>query len=809
MNKASDTWDLIDQVVTDGIRRGLFFQRVEDKCVDGRVITLKGRRLVTFGSCSYVGLETDPRIRDGVIDATTRYGSQFASARAYVSAPLYNELDELLEQLFGMPALTGQTTTLAHMSVLPVLIDEKDAVIFDQQVHHSVQMALDHVRVNGTHVEMIRHNQMEQLLERVETLRQSHRHVWYLGDGIYSMIGDVAPVDILQSMLERYEQLYVYLDDAHGISWTGKHGRGYVLGRKSQHPRMIVAASLCKAFAAGGAALLIPDKEMRRRVNTVGPTMIFSGPLQPPLLGAAIASARIHLSDELKERQAKVLERIRLCNALLLKHELPLLAETETPIRCIALGAPQAVFRVVERLAEEGFLVNAATFPAVPRGRAGIRLALTPHLTLDDVTSLIERLAEIIRRTLAEEGISSEGARANLRRGNIWGGRAVSNGYTLSHETSIISLDRAEWDSLLGARGVFSSDGLAFLENTFRDNPESHNNWKFHYFLVRDARRRPILATFFTDAIWKDDMLSSEALSRKVEERRREDPYYLASRVLSMGALLTEGEHLFLDRTADWRKAMLLMLEALGDEQLRCKATNLVIRDIAQQDHELDAFLKEQGFFRFNMPESFSLELDWPTEEAWLERLPFKARWHQKKHVLPFCDAYRLEVIDSSGRRLAREELEHCYELYLAVKKRSLTINTFALPDKTLECLLATPNCELLQLRLAEDPEGAPVAWGAALRGPEQYIWLVSGLDYRYVRERGAYRQLLYQIMRRAKQLGARRLMMGLGASGEKRSFGATGVARGFYVMSSDQFNSELLVQMRMESAMEAKAPGA
>ena len=117
------------------------------------------------------------------------------------------------------------------------------------------------------------------------------------------MHGDVAPLGDLQQLAARYEQLHLYLDDAHGVSWSGRHGRGYVLGNGRIPPRTVIAASLSKGFAGGGGALIFPDKETARLVRTCGGPLIFSGPLQPALLGANIASARIHLSPEIERRQ--------------------------------------------------------------------------------------------------------------------------------------------------------------------------------------------------------------------------------------------------------------------------------------------------------------------------------------------------------------------------------------------------------------------------------------------------------------------------------------------------------------------------
>ena len=82
---------------------------------------------------------------------------------------------------------------------------------------------------------------------------------------------------------------------------------------------------------------------------------------------------------------------------------------------------------------------------------------------------------------------------------------------------------------------------------------------------MRDRAGKPVLATFFTAALWKDDMLASAEVSELVEQRRAEDPYYLTSTTFAMGSLLTEGDHLYLDRNADWKGALDLLMGAVSE----------------------------------------------------------------------------------------------------------------------------------------------------------------------------------------------------------------------------------------------------
>jgi 7-keto-8-aminopelargonate synthetase-like enzyme len=386
----------LDTALAEGILRGLGHLIAEDEQLGGRFVTLHGRRQINFGSCSYLGLETDLRLKNAACDAVARYGVQFASSRAYVSCPPYAELERLLAAMFETPLVVAQTTTLAHFAALPILIGREDAVVCDQLVHNSVQAVLPTLQAAGTFCRFVRHSRIDRLDEIVRALGERHRRVWYLADGVYSMHGDPAPLTALQDLLSGNERLHLYLDDSHGISWSGRQGRGTLLGGGPLPPRTVMVASLAKAFSAGGAVLALPDAETARLIRTCGSTMIFSGPLQPALIGAAIASARLHLSSELAGRQRKLMDRIHLFNALAEARGLPLGSPAATPIRFVKTGDNEETYQMAADLMNDGFYTNTAVFPAVSKRHGGLRVALTVHQTLDDVRGLIEAIARRI-----------------------------------------------------------------------------------------------------------------------------------------------------------------------------------------------------------------------------------------------------------------------------------------------------------------------------------------------------------------------------------------------------------------------------
>jgi hypothetical protein len=604
------------------------------------------------------------------------------------------------------------------------------------------------------------------------------------------MYADLAPFAELTALLERHPALHLYVDDSHGVGWAGRHGRGPALEALGMHDRLVVAASLNKSFAAAGGALVFPTEELRRRVRTLGGPMIFSGPVQPPMLGAAMASAAIHLSPEIERRQAALQERIRLCTDLLEEFELPLASRDVTPIRYVMLGLPSTAQDVVAGLREDGFYANLAMFPAVPMKRAGVRLTLTLHHEPEDIRRAVEALARRVPEALA---------RANGTPRAAAPGAAPQEGLRLEHHRSIATVDAGEWDALLGDRGTFAGDGLRFLERAFRDGrPE--DRWDFHYFVVRDGGGRPVLATFFTTALWKDDMLSAAQVSELVEMRRADDPYYLTSRTLAMGSLLTEGDHLYIDRGGDWRAALDLLLAGVAQEASRADAGSIVLRDLADGDADLDEALRERGFVAVAMPESFAIE-ELPADDAtWLAALSPKARVHQRRDVLPWDETFSVEVLRAGGRVPTDAEVEHLFRLYRNVRARGLELNSFELPPTILREMLRDECWELVTLRLAEEPDAPPVAFGAHYAGARHYVPMIVGLDYAYVRSHHSYRQALRQAMLRARERGAERVLLGMGAGLEKRRFGARPERRLAYVQVTDHYAQEVLAALAGEA---------
>jgi 7-keto-8-aminopelargonate synthetase-like enzyme len=405
-SKHEQVLDLINQLANVLRDLGVTHISAEDESLNGRTIYNNGRELLNFSSCSYLGLEHDPRLKKAVIDAVGKFGTQFSSSRAYVSAPMYDEAEHYLEKIFGKPVILTASVTLGHISNIPVLIGDNDVVILDSQVHDSVQTATQLLKSRNVAIEMIRHNRLDMLEERIKKLQAKHDKIWYLADGVYSMYGDFAPVKELKDLADKYGQLHLYIDDAHGMSWAGGNGCGYVLSQIPYHPKLFIATSTNKAFAAAGGVLVFPDEQSQRLVRNCGKTLIFSGPIQPPMLGAVVASAKIHLSREIYDLQDELQKKIAFFNHTAKLYNLPLINESKSPINFIGVGKPETGYNMVKRLMNLGFFVNLSVFPSVSYNNTGLRIPLTRHHSFEDIDNVLKAIAEQLPIALLETSSS-------------------------------------------------------------------------------------------------------------------------------------------------------------------------------------------------------------------------------------------------------------------------------------------------------------------------------------------------------------------------------------------------------------------
>ncbi|MDQ4142104.1 MAG: bifunctional aminotransferase class I/II-fold pyridoxal phosphate-dependent enzyme/GNAT family N-acetyltransferase [Bacteroidota bacterium] len=795
--------DTVDSVLSVSKKKGIIHLHAQDHSLNGQYLTLNNQQVLHFGTCGYLGLEHHPKLKSGAINAIERFGTQFPMSRTYISNPLYSELESLIQQMYNAPVVISKNCTLSHLTTIPSIIRSTDLVILDHQVHASVQEAVKKLLSQGVAVEMIRHNNLEMLEDRIKKQRNKYDKIWYMADGVYSMYGDYAPIKEMIALAEKYDQLYLYVDDAHGMSWAGKHGTGYVMSQMPEglYRKMILTANLGKGFGACGGLSLFPNEEWYNKVNNFGGPLTFSVQIEPATLGAAIASARIHLSDEIYEYQEELQQKIAYFNSLLKQTNLPLVHENNSPIFFIGTGTMDMGNYLVQELLNDGVYVNLATFPAVPAKNIGIRITISLNNSLEHIEILVDKLKYHFERALKATNQTDEKIRKAFKMAPLSQGTTavtpkpvVENQLTINRYSTIEKIDAGIWNQYIGNKGMIDWEGLKFLEKSFRNNEEPENNWDFKYYVVEDGQGKIVLMTFFVIALHKEDMFSQTSVSKVIEKERELNPYYLTSTGIIMGSLFTEGEHIYVDRESPyWKKAFKAIMEELYKEQERVNASNIILRDFAAEDTIMDEFMVEQGFVKVDMPESCVLEnLNWTSEAGYLESISPKSRRHFSQKIKRNEHFFEVKV----KNQLPAEELEYAITLFKNVKDNNVAINNFLFPDKLFHEMNVDPAWEFVVLYLKEEYSNnrMPVSVCFCHKNTaEIYSPMLIGMDYDYLMEYGVYRQTLYQVIKRANALGCQKVNFGISATIEKKRVGATLHPKVGYYQAKDNFAMELI----------------
>lgn len=800
----NNSLDTIDELFTDAKNKGIMHLVTNIENMSDRELIINDKILINFGTCGYLGLELDERLKKAAADYVYRYGTQFSVSRAYVTSGINIELENKLSKMYNnSPVIVYSSTSTAHISIIPTLIKHDDVVILDQQVHMSVQTAVQLLRQKGNVIEMIRHSNIEMLERLLQQLCKKHQKVWYMIDGVYSMFGDLAPIDNLIYLMEKYEQLNLYVDDAHGMSWMGKNGVGFLFSKVKSTERIILVSTLAKGFGAMGGFAVFPDEETCRKVRVFGGPLGYSHPLAPPIIGAASASANIHLSSEIYTLQKELNERIAYCNSILSNTDLTVVSNPSTPIYFIGMGQPKVGYNMVNRLLNEGFFVNPAIFPAVPIKNTGVRFTITRHVQLADIKQLVDAVVYHYPKALADEGRTNSDVKKSfkisqdttLKKIETTLNSRVSDNFTMQYEKSIDNIGKSDWDKLLADKGSFDWNGLKSIEESFKGNEKPEDNWEFHYFIVRDSHKEPIIATFFTLGIFKDDMLALEFVSREIEERRKKEPYYLTSKILMMGSLLTEGEHCYINRENSlWKVALMQLLEFVYKIQEETGANAILLRDFLKSDIELKSFLTNEGFFTINMPNTNVItNMEWKDEHELLKSLTKRNRKHVRHDVFNNEHMFEIKFKDI----VTDEESEKYYLLYEQVAKKNKGFNMFMYPKNIIKKLSEHNGWEFMEITLRKEFSGTSndtiVAAGWCYVREKHICPMIIGLDYSLNTEFKIYKQAIYQVLKYARSKDIETVYLGLSADFEKRKYCATQIEKVAFMQTRDNYNMEVI----------------
>ncbi|MEL7146398.1 MAG: GNAT family N-acetyltransferase, partial [Bacteroidota bacterium] len=325
--------------------------------------------------------------------------------------------------------------------------------------------------------------------------------------------------------------------------------------------------------------------------------------------------------------------------------------------------------------------------------------------------------------------------------------------------------------------------------------PSFPENWDFRYVIVRDQNQKVIIATYFTNALWKDDTLAAANISMEVEKGREEDPYYMTSKVLSIGSLITEGKMFHLDQShPEWQRALTEFFLGVDKIDEELNPSMITLRDFYQGDADLKRLFFEKGFIKIDMPDSCIMnKLDWKDQSGFISVLSSKSRRNFRKDVLPYLEKCSVDIVAEIPSHLQ----EHCYQLVKNVWRKNFDINVFMYQPAFFKQLSDHSNGEAILLYLKDDngerrqlPSAVLYCYKSAKKS---YVPVLIGMNYEDNEAFSIYRQMLYQTIERARNLGCTKINFGFSASFEKKKLGSNIVPTHAYIQAKDNYSMEMM----------------
>jgi 8-amino-7-oxononanoate synthase len=357
-----------------------------------RLITTKdGRTLVDFSSNDYLGLAHHPAVAAAMTECARRYGAGSAASHLITGHGAEHERleEELATFVERERALLFSTGYMANLGVMTALADRGECVLLDRLSHASI---IDGALLSGARFKRYPHGDAsaaERALDDEVTVIAT--------DGVFSMDGDIAPLQQLASVAAA-RKTWLVVDDAHGIGVLGDNGRGSLehCGVGSDAAPVLVG-TLGKALGSFGAFVAGSRDLIEFLIQKARP-YIYTTALPQPVAAATRKAL------EIAQREAWRRERVLALTARFRKgareNEIPLL-ESNTPIQPVMVGSSEAALQAQRHLLEAGFRVVAIRAPTVPRGSERLRVTLSAAHTEDQVDALVESLHRVIGARLS------------------------------------------------------------------------------------------------------------------------------------------------------------------------------------------------------------------------------------------------------------------------------------------------------------------------------------------------------------------------------------------------------------------------
>jgi glycine C-acetyltransferase len=357
----------------------------------GAWLVVDGKKVLNFCSNNYLGLANHPRLVEAARQAMETHGVGPGAVRTIAGTmDLHLDLENRLAKFKGVEAaITFQSGFNANLATIPALVGKEDAIFSDELNHASI---IDGCRLSRAPILRFAHTNVDDLERVLKEERTKYRRALVVTDGVFSMDGDVAPLDKIYEVTQNYDAILM-VDDAHGEGVLGFGGRG-IVDHFHLHGKVdIEVGTLSKAFGVVGGVVAgnhLVVEWLRQR----GRPFLFSSAMTVPDVAACLAAV------DLLEESTELVDRLW-SNADYFKKGMQKLGfdtgQSVTPITPVMLGEAQLAQDFSRGLFENGVFAMAIGYPTVPQGKARIRVMISAAHSLPDLDLALAAFAKVGR----------------------------------------------------------------------------------------------------------------------------------------------------------------------------------------------------------------------------------------------------------------------------------------------------------------------------------------------------------------------------------------------------------------------------
>ena len=356
-----------------------------------------GKEVVNLASNNYLGLANHPKLIEASLAATRALGVGSGAVRTIAGTMrIHMDLEEKIARFKNVEAcVVFQSGFAANAGTVSAILGKEDFIISDELNHASI---IDGARLSRAKIKIFRHKDIAHCEELLNEVAGEPGHKLVITDGVFSMDGDIGPVDKLAALAEKYGAIMM-VDDAHASGVLGRNGRG-TIDHFGMHGRVDVqVGTLSKAIGALGGYVCGSRDLIDYLYHRARPFLFSTS--HPPSVAASCIAAFDILEQE-PERIERLWDNTRYFQGELRRVGFNIggvnTPATETPITPVIVGEGRAAMEFSRALFDEGVMGTGIAFPTVPEGKARIRLILTSEHTRPQLDRALETMESVARR---------------------------------------------------------------------------------------------------------------------------------------------------------------------------------------------------------------------------------------------------------------------------------------------------------------------------------------------------------------------------------------------------------------------------